>query len=214
MGTIVIANLKGGTGKTNLAMHTAVGLRASGRSIHVLDGDKNSQNAYDWARLAQHRGEPLPFSVERWPYEDDVAERIQQLRRQVDDTILDTGGGGAQYVEEAAKEADLVLVPVAPEEAEIRRLGATLAILERAAQLSTREVGMLVVLTKVKRASTQRVAWRAQLENDGLAVADTEIRNLVPYSDAYGTHPRSIGDYADLLVEAELVPARSLEAAG
>src|SRR5699024_6390402 len=108
--------------------------------------------------------------------------------------------------------SDLVLATVAPEAAETRRVAGTLQAAERGADRSTRAdgVGLLVVLTRSKTSSTQRVAWRQQLTDDGHPVAETEIRDLVRYSDAYGTRPVQLGDYAGLLAELDLAPEGSV----
>lgn len=204
--TIVIGNLKGGTGKTNTAMHLAIGATAAGLRVHVIDGDARSQSAYDWAKLANKSGEPLPFEVERFPHED-IDEHIEKLRDQYDLVLVDSGGSDHDYLEAAVRAADGVLVTMAPERPEGRRIASTLKTATRGAEQNTRPdgVAMLVLLTRVVLASTQRTAWRQQLEHEGYEVADTEIRRLVGYSDAYGTHPKSVGDYADLLAELEIV---------
>lgn len=202
---VVVGFLKGGTGKTTTAMHLACGLADGGRTVHLLDGDPTSQSAYDWAGLAQAAGDPLPFATERYPFED-VADRIATLRGEVDDVVVDAGGGGAVYLEESISAADLMLATLAPEAAETRRVVATLAAATRGAERNRRPEGVsvLVVLTRSKSSSTQRVVWRRQLAEDGHPVADTEIRDLVQYSDAYGTRPSGLGDYAALLGELEL----------
>src|SRR5699024_984859 len=153
-----------------------------------------SQSAYDWSRLATQAGAPLPCDVERYPF-DDVSDRIATLRAEVDVVIVDAGGGSAGYLEAAVSASDLVLATVAPEAAETRRVAGTLQAAERGADRSTRAdgVGLLVVLTRSKTSSTQRVAWRQQLTDDGHPVAETEIRDLVRYSDAYGTRPVQLG---------------------
>lgn len=199
---IVVGMLKGGAGKTTTAMFTALAYARRGLRVTVLDGDQTSQSAYDWSRLAANAGEPLPYHVERYPFED-IADHLRRLRGEYDVVIVDAGGGSATYLEEAVSAADLLLIPLAPTGADARRVEATLASATRGADRNTNEDGVsaVVILVRADRRTGQPVAWRQQLEADDHNVAKTEIGDYVLYSDAYGHCPKDAGQYERLLIE-------------
>lgn len=198
---LVVGMLKGGTGKTTTAVFSALHYAEQGRDVVVLDGDQTSQSAYDWARLAQSAGDPLPFEVVRFPFADDVAAEVARLRTQHDVVVIDAGGGSAQYLEEACSAADVLLMPLAPTGFDARRLAATLQSAERAAQ---RNPGGLIAYVTMVRADARTSAprrWRQQLLTDKRPLTDTSIGDRVLYADAYGRRPAEVGEYAALLCE-------------
>lgn len=203
---IVVGMLKGGSGKTTTAMFTALTYAQRGRSVLVLDGDQTSQSAYDWSRLAADAGDPLPFEVERYPFED-IAAHINTTRSQYDVIVVDAGGGSATYLEEAVTAADLLIIPTAPAAADTRRLAATLASATRGADRTTQPGGVSAVMVMVRadHRTGQPAAWRQQLVDDGHVLATTTIRDLVLYSDAYGHTPTDAGEYPALLAEVGLL---------
>lgn len=199
---IAVGMLKGGTGKTTSAMFTALTYARRGHKVVLFDGDQTSQSSYDWSRLAEAGGEPLPFAVERYPFED-IAQHITDSRGRWDVMVIDAGGGSASYLEEAVSVADVLLIPTAPDAAEIRRVPATMAAAQRGATRNAQPGGVsaALVLVRCDMRTGQPAAWRAQLEADGYAPADTMIRDLVLYSDAYGHTPQHSGEYEALLSE-------------
>lgn len=203
---IVVGMLKGGSGKTTTAMFTALTYAQRGQSVLVLDGDQTSQSAYDWSRLAADAGDPLPFEVERYPFED-IAAHINTTRSQYDVIVVDAGGGSATYLEEAVTAADLLIIPTAPAAADTRRLAATLASATRGADRTTQPGGVSAVMVMVRadHRTGQPAAWRQQLVDDGHVLATTTIRDLVLYSDAYGHTPTDAGEYPALLAEVGLL---------
>lgn len=206
---IVVGMLKGGSGKTTSAMFMALAYSLRDRRVLVLDGDQTSQSAYDWSRLAEAGGEPLPYPVERYPFED-IADHIRQIREaEYDVVIVDAGGGSATYLEEAVSAADLVFIPLAPAGADARRIDATLASATRGADRNRNAEGVaaVVVLVRADRRTGQPAAWRTQLEADDHNLAKTEIGDYVLYSDSYGHRPKSVGEYETLLVEVGALEA-------
>lgn len=200
---IVFGMLKGGTGKTTSAIFSALRFAEQGRKVVVLDGDQTSQSAYDWWRLAKAAGQPLPFEVVRFPFQEDIAEEIDRLRQESDVVIVDAGGGNSSYFEEACSQADVLLMPLAPTAAEARRIPATMQSAERAAARNPRGLTVYCVLVKADSRTSQPRRWRDQLVADGHPLTDTNVGDLVLYSDAYGQMPTTVGAYEQLLAEVD-----------
>lgn len=205
---IVIGMLKGGSGKTTSAMFIALTYALRGYRVLVLDGDQTSQSAYDWSRVAEAGDEPLPFKVERYPFPD-IAEHARQCRADYDVIVIDAGGSSATYLEDAVAEADLLFIPTAPAAADTRRLNATITSATRGADRNQNPDGVsaVVMLVRADQRTAQPREWRAQLEADGHNLVQTDIRDLVLYSDAYGHTPQGPGEYEQLLIEVGALDA-------
>jgi chromosome partitioning protein len=109
MNTIAIVGQKGGTGKTTIAEALAVTASNSGYTVAVIDLDPQT-TATNWRDRRKHE-EPSVVScqVARLRFVLDEARK-----NGVDLVILDTPGKNAEATIEAAKAANLVLIPIQP----------------------------------------------------------------------------------------------------
>lgn len=109
MYTIAIVGQKGGTGKTTLAENLAVAAAKAGQVVALIDLDPQT-TATNWhdRREAQN---PTVVSCQAARLRFVLAEARSNG---VDLAILDTPGKSAEGAIEAAKAADLVLIPTAP----------------------------------------------------------------------------------------------------
>lgn len=118
--SILIANNKGGVGKSTLAVTLAVGLKRMGKRVLLIDAD-SQQSLGKWRQAAvdaPHEGS-LPW-VERVD-SPMVGEKIRIERPNYDFIITDTAsnigfaGDVAQKITMAAiKNADHILIPIGP----------------------------------------------------------------------------------------------------
>ena len=126
MHTIAVINAKGGSGKTTLALHLAVADVQQGRDVAVVDLDPQL-TAANWS---QRRSSPEPVvvacSVGR------LGAELERLAGAGADVVLiDTPprwAGADTAARQAARVADLLVVPVRPT---IVDLEAAVATLER-----------------------------------------------------------------------------------
>ena len=229
----VIGTLKGGVGKTRLAMMSALYLATvKGRRVHVIDGDTISQTAYDWqrdakaahAKAAAHgrpTGPAWPVTVERHPFED-IDEYIDRVVAggDVDDVIADIGGGNRAVLEAALTRAKRFMAPVGADSSELRKLPATWKVARTAAADSV--VGgfaAYVVLSRTDHNTTlpkeARDSLTTELEAAGkepYPLCETELVRRVAYQRAYGLVPRDYLDIPALLAEVGMVDAAEVSA--
>ncbi len=110
---IVVGNLKGGTGKTTIAVNLACALADEGRAVSLLDVDPQA-SASEWSRSGR-----LPIRVEAAPLADGTGggrwlARAAELASAADVLVMDLPPVLVPAIASAIMIADLVLVPITP----------------------------------------------------------------------------------------------------
>jgi chromosome partitioning protein len=124
---IVVANEKGGSGKSTVAMHIAVALMKRGRRVATVDLDIRQgtfthyvQNRMAFAeRINRDIGVPKHFTLDEAVATQDVAAAAQALTEIVgslsqsqDDVIIDTPGHDGVLMRQAHAMADVLVTPL------------------------------------------------------------------------------------------------------
>jgi chromosome partitioning protein len=125
MRTIALINQKGGVGKTTVALHLAAAFWQHGRNTLILDLDPQA-SAAEWhdARSAEmpHVESIQPARLAK------VVEHAREIATGV--LILDTAPHAEATAIEAARCADLVLVPCQPSIMDLRAMRKTIELLK------------------------------------------------------------------------------------
>lgn len=117
---ILIANQKGGVGKSTIATTLGTGLKARGHEVLMLDAD-SQQSLAKWRASAEGLAheQDIPW-VERWD-SPLIIEKIKKERDRYDFIIVDSasnlgqkGDATQKIILGAIKSADLVLTPIGP----------------------------------------------------------------------------------------------------
>ena len=193
--TISLLNSKGGVGKTTASIYLAIALSRRGYSVEVWDADQQA-SATEWAEDAAAEGDPLPFVCT--PV--NVAT-LKSRASEADVLIIDTPPGEAATQTQAVRRSDVVIIPTAPSLLDVKRVWSTLDALAGS---------QAIVL--VNRANTQAGTYREALEGleeAGIAVFDTSVKNLEMYKRGASTHPSKLGGFSS--VAAELVELMGLK---
>ncbi|MGE0290410.1 MAG: AAA family ATPase [Bradyrhizobium sp.] len=109
MKTLAFLSQKGGSGKTTLAVHTAVAAREAGQSVVLVDTDPQ-RSAMAWGD-ARGASEPAVVAVSA-----SGLERLLQTQKAagVELAIIDTAPHAAPEAARIARLADLVAIPCRP----------------------------------------------------------------------------------------------------
>ena len=175
---IAVAQQKGGSGKTTIAVNLAVAFLRQGQSVALLDTDPQGSLGRWFMTRRERMGEPgVEFTTSSaWG----VSYECEKLKRGVDVVIIDTPPKVDADLRPALREADLVLVPVASSHVD---LWATEGVMD----LGRREGKRAEIVMNRARAGTrlsEEVAAAAQaLDAD---VSDAALANRVVYAEALG----------------------------
>ncbi|MSO94005.1 MAG: ParA family protein [Rhodospirillales bacterium] len=204
---LVAATGKGGAGKTTTVACLATHWHRSGRKVALVDADPN-QTLTRW----HAKGSSLSEIVLRTETDEHaMIPTIATLAEAHDVVLVDCAGFGNQAMVFAIGAADLVLIPVMTDEANVFEALRTRKIVESASTLTRRAIPSRALLCRVKRTTIAAHA-RQQLIALGAAPLDTQIYDRVIFQEAtfHGSSPNVIdpgsaaaGDIEQLAREIE-----------
>ncbi len=178
MGHVIsVAQQKGGSGKTTIAVNLAVAFLRAGKSVALLDTDPQGSLGR-WFMARREVGDPgMEFSTaSAWG----VSYECEKLRKSVDYVLVDTPPKVDADLRPALRESDLVIVPVAMSQVDI---WATESVLD----LARREDRPVMVVMNRARAKT-RLAGEIDAAIEALQAerAETVLGNRVVYAETLG----------------------------
>lgn len=163
MRRVLVANTKGGSGKTTLATNLACYLARLGHKVVLEDTDRQ-QSATSWLLRRPESALPL-FNAEALG---------KSALQKADWVIVDSPGGiKDKKLSDAVTEADLVLVPIAPSAFDIGAADDFLALLaeEKAIRKHKTFVGLIGMRVTPRTRSAERLAaYMAETEFEVLSM--------------------------------------------
>src|ERR1700730_14490873 len=212
---IVVANSRGGVGKSTLAVHLAAWLHEQGHSVTLADCDTQHSSS-DWAKEAV----PGVQSV-RLADPDEILDRPPALGQQSDFVVADGRGSNTDTSRPLLLRADLALVPCKASMLEIRALAQATNVLRQAQDIrggAPRAMIVLSMVGKTYRLTQDMKDAAAALE---LPLAKTALTLKQIYADApgqgavvwqLGARGRDAADEVEALFREVLPDARTTRA--
>ena len=121
---VAFLNLKGGTGKTTLAVHVAWQLARDGTDVLLLDADPQA-SASDWAALRKQ----TPFAVVGCA-RSNLHTEVARLRLQFAHVVIDGPPRGDALLRSCLVAADLCAIPIEPSGLSVRAADRLLDMIE------------------------------------------------------------------------------------
>jgi chromosome partitioning protein len=177
---IVIANSKGGVGKSTLAVHLAAWLHEQGHRVTLADCDTQHSSS-DWL------GEAMPeVKTVRLANPDQILDELPQLGREADFVVADGPGSNTETSRALLLRAHLALVPCKASMLEVRALKQATAVLRQAHEIRRGVPRAVIVLSMVGKTYrlTQDMKDAAQALHLPLAKTALTLKQI--YADAPG----------------------------
>ena len=177
---IVVANSKGGVGKSTLAVHLAAWLHEQGHSVTLADCDTQHSSS-DWIKEAA----PDVKTV-RLADPNEILDRLPTLGQQTDYVVADGPGSNTETSRALLLRADLALVPCKASMLEVRALAQATNVLRQSQDIRGGQPAAMIVLSmvgKTYRLTQDMKDAAAALE---LPLAKTSLTLKQIYADAPG----------------------------
>ncbi|MEW4569508.1 ParA family protein [Tautonia sp. JC769] len=177
---IVIANSKGGVGKSTLAVHLAAWLHKQGHRVTLADCD-TQQSSSEWVREAV----PEVRAV-RLDNPDMILNDLPSLGQEADYVIADGPGSQTETSRALLLRADLAIVPCKASMLEVRALAKATEVLRQAQDIRAGKPDAVIVLSMIGKnyRLTKDMMDAAAALNLPLANKSLVLRQV--YADAPG----------------------------
>lgn len=174
---ITVAQQKGGSGKTTIAVNLAVALSRADHSVAVLDTDPQGSMGR-WFLAREEAGDPgMEFgTASAWG----AGYECKKMRKSHEFVIVDTPPKVDSDLRPALRESSLVVVPVATSQVDLWALDSILELAERV------DVPSIVVLNRFKAGTRVSDDVEKALEERQVRRADTVLGNRVIYAETLG----------------------------
>ena len=175
---IVLANTKGGVGKSTLAVHLAIWLFDHGHSVALLDADRQRSSSV-WLNEA----EPKITTRTAWA-PDDCVTAVRQLQQ--DHTFLI--GDGQASLDDLGRTlllmADLAVLPVTPSILDVRSVQQATGVLRYAQELNRGGPAGWLLMNRMRRRDVISREVTAAMPALGMQICAAQIRDLQAFRDA------------------------------
>ena len=127
---LTVGNVKGGVGKTTLAVNLVIALTRAKRDVLLIDGDEQgTAMAFTELRTTQ-QGKAGYTAVALAGAA--IRTQVRQLSPKYDDIVIDVGGRDTGSLRSALIVSDLVLIPVQPRSFDLWGVDQTAALVKEA----------------------------------------------------------------------------------
>lgn len=177
---IVVANSKGGVGKSTLSVHLAAWLHERGHKVILADCDTQHSSS-EWLQ------EAVPeIRTHRLMNPDQILDSLPQLSRAADFVIADGPGSNAETSRALLLRADFAIVPCKASMLEVRALAQATSVIRQAQDIRRGKPKAVIVLSMVGKNYRLTQDMKEAAATLELPLAKTAVTLKQIYADAPG----------------------------
>lgn len=183
---VVIAHIKGGTGKTTTAVQLALQRQIDypERRIWLVDADEQ-QSALDTATIRSQLSIEPPLACSSFPSGEALAAQMGAQAKNWDDIIIDCGGRDSDALRIALMVCDKLVVPVLPRAYDVWSLSRLEAVIENAQNIGAK-FETLAFLNRMDKTAESREAAAILDGMKHFKLLNTSLSDRVAYAKAVG----------------------------
>lgn len=172
MPVIVLANPKGGAGKSTSTLALASVLAANGASVSILDADPN-RPIVDW----RTGDSSSPIKVVDDVTEANVIQRIKEEALERQFVFIDLEGTASRLVSRAISRADLVIIPMQASAVDARQASKAVGLIQEEEEVLGRSIPFKLLFTRTNPAISTRIEKEivATLSANDMPVFNTHL---------------------------------------
>jgi chromosome partitioning protein len=178
---IAFVNSKGGVGKSTLAVHLSVRVSEKGRSVALVDLDKDQQASSNWIE-----GMEMPIKVLRLFTPKDILASVDGLIRQHQLVVADGPAALSDLSRAILLKTDLAVIPCGPSALDLRAARAAARTVSEARQARASKVPLALFAPNRLQAGT-RLSRELVEAAESLSIPSCDgLRLRQAYADAAG----------------------------
>jgi len=183
---LTIGNVKGGVGKTTLAVNLAIALSHQKRDVLLIDGDEQGTALAFTDLRTNTKGQPGYTAVAL--HGANLRTQARQLASKYDDIVIDVGGRDTGSLRAALTVTDVLLIPAKPRSFDLWGVDQTAELVAEAREINDALRAIAVLNEADPQGKDNQAAIDALKEVAGLEVAPVMIgrRKAFPNAAAAG----------------------------
>lgn len=183
---LAVGNVKGGVGKTTLAVNLVIALSRAKRDVLLIDGDEQGTAAAFTELRSAEQGVTGYTAVSLQG--GAIRTQVRQLASKYTDIIIDVGGRDTGSLRAALTVADVVLIPVKPRSFDLWGVDQTADLIKEAREINDNLRAVAVLNEADAQGKDNQAAIEALKEVEGVELAPSLVvrRKAFPNAAASG----------------------------
>jgi chromosome partitioning protein len=179
---LTVGNLKGGVGKTTLALNVTIARANMGKDVLLVDGDEQ-HTALTFTELrTEQLGSPGYTSVSL--HGAALRTQVRQLTPKYDDIIIDVGGRDTGSLRAALTVAHTLLIPVQPRSFDIWSVDQMIHLVKEAREINEHLRAVILLNAADAQGNDNAEAADALKDSDGLVLLPFTIGRRKAFPNA------------------------------